>query len=250
MNARQAFSLEGKHVLVSGASSGIGRECAIRIAEMGGTVVMTARRADKLEEVRQSLPGSGHACIPGDIWELVQSGRLTAALPELDGVVHSAGFTRLLPVRALTEKFLREIAQVNYEAPVLLSQQMLRARKIKAGGSVVFIASIAARIATRGNAAYSGLKAGLGSFARVMALECSGQKIRVNTVSPGQVKTPIMATDTGPVSADMFAEYEKLYPLGFGDAKDVAHGVIFLLADASSWITGTDMVMDGGFLLA
>jgi NAD(P)-dependent dehydrogenase (short-subunit alcohol dehydrogenase family) len=245
-----AFDLTGKTILVTGASSGIGRECCVQIARMGGTALLTARRGELLEEVRAGLPGAGHQCIPGDIWELVTSGRLIASLPLLDGVVHAAGFTKLVPVRAVSGQFIREIAQTNYEAPVLLSQQLLGHRKLRPNASVVFIASIAARIATRGNSVYSGLKGALCSFSRVMALEVATQRIRVNTISPGQVKTPIMALDTGPVSAEMFAVYEKQYPLGFGEPADVAHGVVFLLADASRWVTGTDLVMDGGFVLA
>ena len=189
-----AFDLTGKTILVTGASSGIGRECCVQIARMGGTVLLTARRAELLEGVRAGLPGVGHRCIAGDIWELVTSGRLISSLPQLDGVVHAAGFTKLVPVRAVSGQFMREIAQTNYEAPVLLSQQLLGRRKLRPSASVVFITSIAARIATRGNSVYSGLKGALCSFSRVMALEVASQKIRVNTISPGQVKTPIMAS--------------------------------------------------------
>jgi NAD(P)-dependent dehydrogenase (short-subunit alcohol dehydrogenase family) len=245
-----AFDLAGKTILVTGASSGIGRECCIQIARMGGSVILTARRAEVLEEVRQALPGAGHQCLSGDLWELTQSGGLVGSLPQLDGVVHSAGFTKLAPVRTINAQMLREIAQVNYEAPVLLSQQMLKNRKLRNGASVVFISSIAARVAGKGNAIYSGLKGALCSFTRVMALEVAPLRIRVNTVCPGQVKTPFMSLDNGPISVEMFAEYEKLYPLGFGKPADVAHGVVYLLSDASRWVTGTDLTMDGGFVLA
>lgn len=244
------FDLTGKTILVTGASSGIGRECCLQIAAMGGTVVLTARSEARLEETRRSLQPGAHSVIAGDIWDLTTSGRLVTALPELDGVVHSAGITKLVPVKMISEALLQEISRINYDAPVLLSQQMLKSRRLKSGASVVFITSIAAKIATRGNSVYSGLKAALCSFSRVMALEVSTQRIRVNCISPGQVRTPFMDTTGGPISADMFAAYEKQYPLGFGEAVDVANGAVYLLSDASRWVTGSDLVMDGGFLLA
>lgn len=245
---KDPFRLDGKTILVTGASSGIGRQICIEAARRGARIILTARDENRLRAVCAELEGAEHTVIPGDIWELTSSKTLVGALPELDGVVHSAGYTKIVPVAFLSEQLLRSMSQVLYEAPVLLSQQMLKARKVRKMGSVVFIASIAARIAMKGNATYSGLKASLCSFARCMALETAAQRIRVNTISPAQVRTAIMQPD-GPISAEMFAQYEKRYPLGFGEPEDVAYAAVYLLSDAAKWITGTDIVLDGGFLL-
>ena len=242
------FALTGKRILVTGASSGIGRACCVQIAAMGGNLILTGRNETRIKETLASMTGEGHTFIVGDLLDLVNSGQLVSVSPELDGVVHSAGVTKLVPVRMINQAVINELSRVNYDAPVLLSQQLLKHRRLRKGASVVFVSSIAAQIATKGNGIYSGQKAALCSFARILALEVAHQKIRVNTVSPGHLKTPFTQTN-GPISPEMLAEYEKHYPLGFGEASDVAFGIVYLLSDASRWLTGTNLVMDGGFLL-
>lgn len=249
MNGKTPFHLTGRTILVTGASSGIGRECCVQIAAMGGRVIATGRNAERLNETMESLAGEGHLSIQGDLYELATSGRLVSSLPPLDGVVHSAGLMKILPLKFLTEKLLRDIAQVNYEAPALISQQMLKHKSLRPGASIIFISSVAAQVATKGNSAYSATKGALCSFARVFALEVASLGIRVNTISPGQVITPLLALD-GSISETMLTEYKKLYPLGFGQPVDVAYGAVYLLSDASRWLTGTDLVMDGGYTLA
>jgi len=243
------FNLLGRRILVTGASSGIGRECCVRIAQMGGTVVATGRNEERLRQTLGLLAGADHQYIAGDLWELVTSGRMAAFLPELDGVVHSAGVTKIVPIKLLSEATVRDIMRTNYESPVMLTQQLLKSRRLRAGASVVFIASVAARIANKGNSVYAGSKGALCAFARVLALEVAPQKIRVNTLCPGLVRTSFTATD-GPISESMLVEYEKLYPLGFGEAVDVANGVVYLLSEASRWLTGSELVMDGGLTIA
>lgn len=243
------FNLQNRRILVTGASSGIGRECCIRIASQGGVVVATGRNEERLQATLGALSGQGHTSITGELWELVSSGKLKTLLPELDGVVHSAGVTKIVPVKLLNEATVREIMRINYEAPVMLTQQLLKNRQLRAGASIVFIASIAARIANKGNSVYAGSKGALCSFARVLALEVSAQKIRVNTLCPGLVKTPFTGPD-GPISENMLVEYEKLYPLGFGEVSDVANAAVYYLSPASRWLTGTELVLDGGLTVA
>lgn len=241
------FELTGRTVLVTGASSGIGRQCCVAAATAGATVVATGRHQQRLQDTLSLLKGSGHAALQSDLTDASQLGELVRQVPPLDGLVHCAGAQKYLPLKFLTEKALREMTAVNYEAPVLLTQSLLKQNRIQPGASIVFIASLAAVSAVKGNAAYSGSKAALVAVARVMALELASQRVRVNCLAPGMVKTPMAGQMTAVVSAEQMAEHEKQYPFGFGLPEDVAHAVVFLLSTAGRWITGQTLIMDGGY---
>jgi NAD(P)-dependent dehydrogenase (short-subunit alcohol dehydrogenase family) len=241
------FDLTGKTILITGASSGIGRQCCVTAAALGATIVANGRNPDRLKETAALLTSGAHLTIPADLTDAVQLGELVGKLPPLDGVVHSAGVQKYLPLKFITDKALREMMIVNYEAPVLLTQGLLKQKLIKPAASIVFIASLAALAAVKGNAAYSSSKAALIAAARVMALELVGQRIRVNCIAPGMVRTPMAEQMAAVVSAEEMAEHEKMYPLGFGTPEDVASAVVFLLSDAGRWITGQTLIMDGGF---
>jgi NAD(P)-dependent dehydrogenase (short-subunit alcohol dehydrogenase family) len=241
------FSLINKTILVTGASSGIGRQVCISLAELGAKVIATGRDEIRLAETYSMLEGENHQIIPFDLTETGLHKEFVDKLPKLSGIVHSAGIARYIPFKAISEKELRQTQLLNYEAPILLTQQLLKYKKIEKKGSIVFIASISGLIGTVGNTIYAGSKAALIAATRALAIEVAGQEIRANCVSPGMVMTPLTAKIEDSVSTETFKENEKLHPLGFGVPEDVANACVFLLSDASRWITGTNLVIDGGY---
>jgi NAD(P)-dependent dehydrogenase (short-subunit alcohol dehydrogenase family) len=243
------FSLEGKRVLITGASSGIGRQIAISCSKMGATVIGTGRDASKLDETLGLLSGSEHLMVPADLTQA--SGRdsvLTSFADPLEGLVHCAGISRLSPVRMMNEAHLLEIMSINVNAPMLLTQALLKKQKIQNGGSILFISSIAAHIGVPGVAGYSGSKAALIGMMRCLAMEVVKKKIRVNCLSPALVNSPLLEA-TAELIGSMEQE-EKNYPLGFGKPEDIANASVFFLSQASRWITGTTLVMDGGLTIS
>ena len=243
------FSLEGKRILVTGASSGIGRQIAVSCSQMGATIVGTGRDAARLDETLALLSAGDHLMIPADLSQA--SGRdavITAITNPLEGVVQCAGISRLSPVRMMSEVHLLEIMAINVNAPMLLTQALLKKQKIPDGGSILFISSIAAHIGVPGVAGYSGSKAALIAMMRCLAMEVVKRKIRVNCLSPALVKSPLL-TATAELVGSMDNE-EKNYPLGFGEPEDVANASIFFMSKASRWITGTTLVMDGGLTIS
>jgi NAD(P)-dependent dehydrogenase (short-subunit alcohol dehydrogenase family) len=241
------FHLTGKRVLVTGASSGIGREICVRIADMGGIVVATGRDQRRLDETLTLLGGTGHRAVTADLTLAAERAALVGELSSLHGIVHSAGLMKQVPFRFLSEKHLRDMSLMNYEAPMLITQAILRGKALDDGGSIVFISSTAASLGAKALAAYSASKAAITAAMRVLALEVAPRRIRANCVAPAMVETP-MAVQTGDtVSAETMNEHRKLYPLGFGLPDDVANAAVFLLSDASKRITGTTLVVDGGY---
>jgi NAD(P)-dependent dehydrogenase (short-subunit alcohol dehydrogenase family) len=242
------FSLEGKRVLITGASSGIGRQIAISCSQMGATVIGTGRDASKLDETLGLLSGSDHLMVPADLTQASdRDSVLTSIADPLEGLVHWAGISRLSPVRMMNEAHLLEIMAINVNAPMLLTQALLKKQKIQDGGSILFISSIAAHIGVAGVAGYSGSKAALIAMMRCLAMEVVKRRIRVNCLSPALVQSPLL-TATAKLVGSMETE-ENNYPLGFGKPEDVANSSIFFLSEASRWITGTTLVMDGGLTI-
>jgi NAD(P)-dependent dehydrogenase (short-subunit alcohol dehydrogenase family) len=211
--------------------------------------VGTGRDAARLDETLALLSAGDHLMIPADLTQA--SGRdavITAITNPLEGVVHCAGISRLSPVRMMSEAHLLEIMAINVNAPMLLTQALLKKQKTQDGGSILFISSIAAHIGVPGVAGYSGSKAALIAMMRCLAMEVVKRKIRVNCLSPALVKSPLL-TATAELVGSMDNE-EKNYPLGFGEPEDVANASIFFMSKASRWITGTTLVMDGGLTIS
>ncbi|WP_112169929.1 SDR family NAD(P)-dependent oxidoreductase [Paraburkholderia unamae] len=247
------FSLSGKRILVTGASSGIGRQIAISCSQMGAQVVITGRDRERLKQTLEMLDKSalaGHQAIQAELTNASDRDALIAELGgvALNGVVHSAGISRLSPVRMFTEQHLREVQAINVDAPMLLTQALLKRNLVAQEGSLVFVASIAAHIGVAGVAAYSGTKAALIAMTRCLAMEVVKRRIRANCLSPALVETPLLEA-TATMVGSMEQERNN-YPLGFGKPEDVANAAIFLLSNASRWITGTTMVMDGGLTIS
>ena len=247
------FSLDGKTILVTGASSGIGRGIAVECSKMGAKIVINGRNIERLNETLEMLEGSGHIVIPADLSNQDGIDKVITECPEINGIVHSAGIPKICAVKHISRQLLEDIINVNEVAPILLTSGLLKKRKILKKSSIVFIASMSGvYIANTGEAPYSTTKGGLSGFTKGAAFELASQGTRVNTICPGLVPTNILG-----LSNEMFSE-EQLketmygrYPLKrVGTPEDIAHGAIYLLSDASTWVTGINLLIDGGYCLA
>lgn len=236
------FALTGRRVLVTGASSGIGRQVAIGCAEMGATVVLTGRDVTRLEETRDRLGSGEHVVLPADLMQTDAVERIVSGTGAVDGVVHAAGIARMVPFRMMRADHVDEVLHVNTKTPLLLTSALLAKRAIRPGGSIVFVGAVASVTGPVATAAYSASKAALLGGARSLAVEVAKHRIRANVVAPGYVRTPML--DELQRSGANFDDFGT--PLGIGEPDDVAHAVIFLLADASRWISRSLFIVDGG----
>lgn len=240
------FSLKDKNILITGASSGIGAAAAKKCAALGGTVFLNARNQARGQEVLDSLTGSGHQLITGDLTSEEERNALVDKLPALHGVVHSAGVTAHMPVKFIRQKNVAQLFEVNYEAAVYLTARILKKKKIKNGGAFVFLSSIATKYPYFGGALYSGSKAAIEAYSKTLALELAPKKIRSNCLKPSFVKGPMVEGAGKTISEEVLQNFEKIMPLGFGEPEDVANAIAFFLSDGARWITGTELIMGGG----
>lgn len=240
------FSLEGKTILVTGASSGIGRAAAIECSKMGATVIITARNQNRLNETLAVMEGDNHQSIVCDLSIEADIDNLVASLPEIQGLINNAGYTKLLPIQFVNSDDITSILKVNTLAPILLFQKLLKKKKLKKGASVVFTSSLAGLgSCSVGNSMYTASKGAISAFIRCAALELAPKRIRVNAVCPAMVDTGIL--DSGTVSKEQLEADAQNYPLRrYGKPEDVAWAMIYLLSEASSWVTGDNLVIDGG----
>lgn len=245
------FSLQGKTILVTGASSGIGRGIAIECSKMGAQVVITGRSIARLNETFLSLIGENHIQIIADLSISDEMDSLVERCPPLDGCVNNAGIPKLMTVKFIQREALNEIIAINAIAPILLTSALVKKKKLKRGASVVFISSISGvSISTLGESSYSASKGAIHGFVKGAAIDLASQKIRVNSINPGLIQTNILELAGEMFSEDQIKDKLKQYPLKrIGQPEDVAYGVIYFLSDASSWVTGASIVIDGGFTL-
>lgn len=243
------FSLEGKTILVTGASSGIGKSTAIECSRMGGKVVITGRNETRLLETFNQLKGKGHTSLVADLADEQQLEHLVEQLPLLHGLVNNAGMTETVPTQFIKRDRLNKIFEINTIAPILLTQKILRTKKIGRGGSIVFTCSISGTyVSWGGNVLYSTSKGAIHGFVKNAALDLSIKGIRVNEVCPGMIDTHIL--DAGTISKEQLETETSRYPMKrFGRPEEVSYGIIYLLSEASSFVTGTSIVIDGGFTL-
>lgn len=241
------YSLEGKIILVTGASSGIGRAAAIECSRLGAKIILTARNKERLKATFTHLEGDGHQMLTCDLNETAQLESMVKDLPEIHGVINNAGFTKIMPIPFIDEESLKGILQVDTIAPILVLRHLVKRKKLKAGASVVFTSSLAGLgKSTVGNSMYTACKGAISAFVQGAALELASKGIRVNAVCPGMVDTGIL--DSGTITSEQLAADKKNYPLGrYGQPQDIAWAMIYLLSDASSWVTGTNMIVDGGY---
>jgi NAD(P)-dependent dehydrogenase (short-subunit alcohol dehydrogenase family) len=243
------FTLEGKTILITGASSGIGRATAIECSKAGAIVVITGRNEIRLNETYNLLEGQNHVQIIADLKLSQDIQDLVEKLPALDGCVNNAGIVKTLMTSFINSDSLNEVMQINTIAPILLTQLLIRKKKIQKNSSIVFTSSISGiNVAAIGNVLYSTSKGAINGFVKNAALDLASKSIRVNCVCPGMIHTAIY--DEGIISEDQLVEDMKKYPLKrYGKPEEVAYAIIYLLSDASAWVTGTNMLIDGGFTL-
>lgn len=243
------FSLVGKTVLITGASSGIGKATAIECSKMGAKTIITGRNEERLNETLSLLEGDGHLTIVADLTDESSLSSLVESCPVIDGLVNNAGSTIMLPTQFVTREKLQYVLDVNTIAPILLTQMLLKKKKLTKGASVVITDSISGvKIASPGNVLYSTSKSAIDGFMKNAALDLASKNIRVNAVCPGMIATHIL-DDKVVSSEDMEADIKK-YPLKrYGRPEEVAYAIIYLLSDASSFTTGASLVIDGGFTL-
>ena len=238
------FSLKDKTILVTGASSGIGRGIAIVCAQMGANVIITARNAGRLLETLTSMVGKNHTIIVADLVDVEQRTQLIEQLPLLDGVVHCAGVGSRVPCKNIECADIEHVMQPNFYAPVLLQSELLSNKKISKEASIVFIASRAADMPSVGNAVYSASKGAIISYAKCLALELAPRKIRVNCICPAMVWTDLALVGA---SREQLEQAEQQYPLKrYGTPEDIAYLSVYMLSGASSWMTGSCVDITGG----
>lgn len=238
------FSLEGKTVLITGASSGIGRATAIECAKIGAHCVITGRNQERLQQTFDQLEGQGHVQIITDLASQEGIQTLAEQVPQLDGLVNNAGINLMKPISFIKEDDLEKIYTTNTFAPILLTKFLLKKKKLNAGASIVFISSSAAMGSGIGNAVYGTSKAAVMSFSKYCARELA-PKIRSNSIHPGMVGTELIQGREFS-DADMEADRQKYLLKRYGKPEEIAYAVIYLLSDASAWITGHALVIDGG----
>lgn len=251
MTSYNPFSLQGKTILITGASSGIGRTTAVECSKLGANVVITGRDADRLDETFSALHGdaNSHIKIVADLTNENELEQLVDSLPILDGCVNNAGVVGLVPTSFLTMDKISKMQQINLNVPMLLTKMLVKKKKLKNPSSVVFTSSVAGVFrVSMGNAIYATTKCGIDAFMRTAALELAAKGIRCNSVNPAMVETRIL--NRGQLTPEQYELDKQRYPLKrYGKPEDVAWAIIYLLSDASSWVTGTALKLDGGMTL-
>lgn len=242
------FSLYNHKVLITGASSGIGRACAVEASALGAICVIVGRDIEKLKETA-ALCITDSQIIVCDLTNYDELKNMTLQLSKLDGIVHCAGITYPRPIKFLKPEHVHKIFEINYTAPVLLTSLLLQTNKINDGASFVFISSVSSQHPYFGGSIYVSSKAALEAFSKSLAIECASNKVRSNVIRPGLVNTRMLVETKEAGTDENFEHYEKQYPLGFGMPEDVANATCYLLSQEARWITGSEIKMDGGLVL-
>lgn len=247
-----AGCLEGQTYLVTGASSGIGRAGARAIAELGGRVIVTGRDETRLHETLDNLPAGNHAISVQALSDADQTaewlGHLVETHGALAGVFHAAGVELIRPAKLTRQEHLNQVFGSSLFAAFGIARAASKKNIILDGGSIVFMSSVAGSTGQQGMTAYSAAKAGIDGMVRSLACELAPRRIRVNSIAAGAVETAMHQRLTAGAGDDAIATYERSHLLGFGEAADVANSAVFLLGEASRWITGTTLVVDGGYM--
>lgn len=241
------FSLEGKVVLVTGASSGIGRAIAIECSKCGAFVYLTARNNERLQETLSLMSGNHHTILSADLTNHEDIIFLTNSVEKLDGIVLNSGINDKSIIKKLDDAFISKMLATNFSGPALLIQSLLKNKKINKTASIVFMSSVSAYYPSVSNALYAASKAAVNQFAKVLALEVLTLKARVNCIQPAFVETDMLKKYA---LNNVIDEIRANYPLGrFAKPEEIAYAAIYYLSDASQLVTGTSLVIDGGYTL-
>ena len=245
------MSMAGRNVLVTGASSGIGREVCILAARLGAKVILVGRNREQLQATAEQLDGAPYSIEAFDLHQLDDIKdwlkRVSVEQGSLHGLVHCAGLQMLQPLRMTKRQKIDEILRVNFLAAVELAKAFRHRGVAQKPTSLVFLSSVMGLVGMPASSIYCASKGALDSFCRSVALEYADEGIRVNCVSPGLVRTEMSAKMEQQMTVEQFAAVQMAHPLGLGSPQDVANAVAFLLADTGRWVTGTTLVVDGGY---
>lgn len=245
------YSLSGKTILVTGAGSGIGRATSVECSKLGARLVLVDINEQGLADTLAMLaqPELEHLTFAVNLCDEDAIADMVGKLPVLDGVSNNAGITKLVPLQFIGADDFERIHKVNLLAPILLTKYLVKKKKIAKGGSIVFTASAGGVfVSSFGNAIYATSKCGVDGYMRTAALELAPKGIRCNSVNPGMVETPLI--NRGQITDEQHEKDKENYPLGrYGKPEDVAFATIYLLSDASCWMTGTALKIDGGLTL-
>lgn len=245
---KNPFSLEGKTILITGASSGIGQGCALMAAQMGAKVIVCGRNEERLKETISQMQGEGHSTFAGELTDQSVIEKLVAEIPSLNGVVFSAGISMTAPFTFSTREKFNKVFDVNFFSPIEILRLLVKKKKLANEASVVFISSVGGNFGfSVGNGIYGASKAALNSMSRLCSLELAPKKIRVNSICPGMVATPLVEGFSENITQEDIQKDMDFYPLKrYGKPEDIAGGVVYLLSDAASWVTGQAICIDGG----
>lgn len=240
------FSLEGKTILVTGASSGIGKATAIECSKMGANVFLSARNKERLEQTLSEMAPGNHRIITADMTHLEDIQKLAEEVSVLDGIALIAGINDKMIIKKIDDEYVSKMLSTNLSGPAMLVKSLLKGKKIAKQASIVFMSSVSAFYPSVSNAMYAASKAAVNQFAKVLALEVLPLKARVNCIQPAFVETEMIHK----YSEETLSEIRNNYPLGrFARPEEIAYAVIYYMSDASQMITGTSLVIDGGYTL-
>lgn len=247
--APEAF--EGRRFLVTGASSGLGQQTAVRLAQAGARVALVGRSTERLAATAASLAGEGHSAHPVDMSDAEVAADAVQAIARehgvFSGIFHSAGTALILPIRVTKNRHLDDVFAAGVRGAFGVARAVAKKGVMVDGGSLVLMSSVSSLRGRPGMSAYSAAKAAVDGMVRVLASEMADRRIRVNSIVAGGIETAMHRDFTETVSDELVRNYEALHMLGFGQPDDIAYAAMFLLSDASRWITGSSMVVDGGY---
>lgn len=245
------FDLTGKSIVITGASSGIGRQCAIDCSRMGARIILIGRDIYRLEETMNCLYGEGHFYYSVDLTDIVQIENLGNDIEnnigKINGLVNCAGVSTTLPLKLMSHQKIEDMFKINVLSAMDMTRELSKVKRMEFDSSIVFISSVMGIVGEKGKSLYSLTKGALIASVRSLACEFSKRKIRVNAISPGAILTPINANLPHMQDSNRRLELENKHLLGLGETSDISNGVIYLLSNASRWVTGQNLIIDGGY---
>lgn len=247
------FSLYGKTIVVTGASSGIGQQCAITCSQLGAKVVLLARNQQRLAETLSQMDGKGHLAVSFDLTDFDglknKVKEIVSEVGPVDGLVNCAGISTTLPLKLMNAQKMDEFFHTNVFSAIELTRYFCQMGNVrKEGASIIFLSSIMGIAGDNGKSLYSMTKGALLSAVRSLACEYARRKIRFNAISPGAILTPINQDLPHMKNPEARATLEAKHLLGLGETSDIANACVYLLSDASRWVTGQNLIVDGGYL--